>query len=531
MNHSFFNADGSHFARILKIFKYAGIILLGIIMLVIVAGFYNMNDRHKGYFIDIDIRASGPGIVSAGFSAVKITPDVTDTWTDVKGNFRFRPKEGDTYEDNTGTGRFDAVWIAGFHNNKPAQGIYDDLWARAMVLDDGNTRMAWVALDAIGFFNCDVIDIRKSLSDELRLDYVIISSSHTHNGPDIMGLWGPGVLKSGVDPGYMELVKSQSAAAIRSAIANLRPARFRFATDKENAASMIRDTRQPVVINPELRIMQAIDIENGNTLGTLVQWDNHPETIWSGNLLITSDFPHYLREGIEKGVWHGDSLVTPGFGGIAMHVTGNCGGLMTTYPDVVIECPFTDTVYIEPSFDKVRAQGLRLAQLTIEALNGPDAIELIRGGIDLRARTIKLPVTNRLFILGAAAGILNRGFTGWMKSRSEIAFWQLGPASFLHHPGELYPEIADGGIEAPAGQDFKIVPQEIPPLRQVMPGEIKFITGLSNDMIGYIIPKSQWDVKPPYTYGRESRPYGEINSLGPETAPVLHSEILKLIGN
>lgn len=119
--------------------------------------------------------------------------------------------------------------------------------------------------------------------------------------------------------------------------------------------------------------------------------------------------------------------------------------------------------------------------------------------------------------------------TGWMKFRSEIAFWKLGPASFLHHPGELYPEIADGGIEVPDGQDFNIGPQEIPPLREIMTGDFKFITGLSNDMIGYIIPISQWDADPPYTFGNQRSPYGEINSLGPHTGPILYSGLKRLI--
>jgi hypothetical protein len=62
-----------------------------------------------------------------------------------------------------------------------------------------------------------------------------------------------------------------------------------------------------------------------------------------------------------------------------------------------------------------------------------------------------------------------------------------------------------------------------------MTGDFKFITGLSNDMIGYIIPISQWDAEPPFTYGNQRSPYGEINSLGPQTAPILHSEIKRLI--
>jgi hypothetical protein len=512
-----------------KILWFSGILFLGLIIAVTAFGLYNMRDRHKGYHIDIDIQASEPVRVSAGFAAMTITPQVIDTWTDTKGNARYNPDEGDTFEDRTGSGQFDAVWMAGFHNNKPAKGIHDDLWARAMVIDDGNTRIAWVALDAIGFFGCDVIDVRKSIPEYMGITYAIISSSHTHSGPDLMGLWGPGLLKSGVDPTYKDFVKEQIINSIGLAVKNLRPAIFKFATDAVGSASMITDTREPIVINPEIRIMQATDAESGETLGTLVQWDNHPETIWSRNLLITSDFPHFLREGIEKGIYHGDSLVTQGFGGIAMHVTGNIGGLMTTSPGVGIECPFTDTVYFEPSFDKVRAQGLKLAQLTIDALNSPLATTVNYGSINLKAKTIILPLDNNNFKIGAILGLFDRGLTGWMKFRSEISFWQLGPGSFLHHPGELYPEIADGGIESPYGQDFNIEPQEIPPLRELMPGKYLFITGLSNDMIGYIIPKSQWDTSPPHTYNNESAPYGEINSLGPETGPVIHDAIRQIL--
>ena len=87
--------------------------------------------------------------------------------------------------------------------------------------------------------------------------------------------------------------------------------------------------------------------------------------------------------------------------------------------------------------------------------------------------------------------------------------------------GEVYPEIINGGVEAPDGGDFGIQPVEVPPVRDMMTGKYKFIFCLANDEIGYIIPKSQWDVKAPYTYGRSDSPYGEENSLGPETAPHL----------
>ena len=47
------------------------------------------------------------------------------------------------------------------------------------------------------------------------------------------------------------------------------------------------------------------------------------------------------------------------------------------------------------------------------------------------------------------------------------------------------------------------------------------VFGLANDELGYIIPRAQWDEKPPFAYGREESQYGEVNSVGDRTAPVL----------
>jgi hypothetical protein len=150
--------------------------------------------------------------------------------------------------------------------------------------------------------------------------------------------------------------------------------------------------------------------------------------------------------------------------------------------------------------------------------------------ISLVVRSVILPVKNKLFQLGTATGVLDRGLTGWMKMRSEIAVFNIGPLSFATLPGEVYPEIINGGIEAPEGGDYKIEPLEVPPVRDMMSGKFKFVFCLANDEIGYVIPKSQWDVKAPFTYNRKDSPYGEENSLGPETASILHSNIKEMLG-
>ena len=79
-----------------------------------------------------------------------------------------------------------------------------------------------------------------------------------------------------------------------------------------------------------------------------------------------------------------------------------------------------------------------------------------------------------------------------------------------------------------AGYSFAIQPVEVPPLRELMPGRVKFLLGLANDEVGYLLPKTQWDRQPPFTYGAKNAPYGEINSCGPDAAGSVHAALAKL---
>lgn len=508
-----------------------GTAILGIIIIVIVWAFWNVRDRHSGYEVDLNIQgAESPGTLKVGFAALPITPEVVDSWNDVNGDAKYREEDGDRYNDNNNNGKFDVIWIAGFSNQRAANGVHDDVWARVVVFDDGQTRLALVSLDAIGFRHDDVVDVRKNIPEEAGIDYALISSTHTHESNDLIGIWGEHPLKSGVNQENMAYVKNQVVKAISQAADKLRPAKLHLAQDLTGAEDMVQDTRDPIVMDPGLRMIQAIDTETDATLGTLIAWGNHPETLWSDNLYISSDFPHYLRESIENGVYDGDSLVRSGLGGVSVYINGALGGLMTTRASFPLDDPFVDTTYTEASFDKAKAQGNRLAILALDALETPDTV-VQQANLSVRAKTIELPLDNNMFRMAALLGVLDFGMTGWFKTRSEIVAFELGPASFIGVPGEIYPEIVNGGVEAPDGQDYQISALEDPPLRELMPGTHRFVIGLANDEIGYILPKSQWDVEAPYTYGRDDAPYGEENSLGPETAPLIYEEFKKILND
>lgn len=501
-------------------------ILLVVIAIVLISNCsFSEKDSSKLSEREISILNTKASKLSVGFSAITITPEVPDRWTDINEDAQYNPKNGDTFIDGNGNGVFDPVWIAGFDNRRAANGIHDDLWARTMVVDDGTSRLAIVSLDVIGFMNNCVNNVREILSEDAGITYLIVTSTHTHEGPDLLGLWGEKATRSGVNKSYLDYVIQQVAASVEEAAKQIRPATLEISEDLSGAIPLVRDSRKPEVLDAGLRIIKVTDNEDGKTLGSLISWGNHPETLWGKNLLITSDFAHYLRDGVENGIRRGDSLLIPGTGGVAVYVTGAIGGLMTTSPSLSIIDPFTGDEYKAPTFEKAQSQGTILATLVLSAMKKP-LLSIDSASISLVVRNVDLPLSNKLFKLAKIIGVLDRGKSGIKNMSTEVAAFKIDQLSFITLPGEVYPEIVNGGIESPERNDFNITPVEIPPLRNLMPGKYKFVFGLANDEIGYIIPKSQWDTKSPFTYERDSAPYGEENSIGPETAPMLHN-ILK----
>ena len=517
---------------ILKMLKYLLFGFLIISLILIALGMYNIRDRYKGY--ETNLKAGFDYItdkIYVGTGIEKITPLHFDTWNDIDKDYRYDPDKGDAYNDLNKNGKFDPVWMAGFHNNRPVNGIHDDLYARCVVFDDGNTKIAMVSIDAIGFFHDQVIDVRNKIATQLpQIDHVIINSSHSHQTPDVQGNWGPELYKTGVNKEYLTFVKEQIIKSIISAFTNRQEAKIYTGEIDSLPKDLIADTRPPLIYDDGLRMMKIVSAKTDSIIGMIINHGNHPETAGSDNVLISSDFVHYLREGIEKGINHHGINVRSGIGGDVIFLTGAVGGLMTSGWVDMFD-PWLDTIYPSstPSFDKTMVHGHRLADLILNQSDTSDWIRITEPSIRLSTKTLMLSVDNILFRLASHLGIFNRSVVGLKKVRSEVNLFAIGHAWFLTIPGEINPEIIDGGIESPENADYPIQPLESPPLRSIMDGKINFVLGLSNDEIGYIMPKTHWDAKVPFTYHYKDAPYGEINSLGPETGPVIHKAAMELI--
>ncbi|MFO7974217.1 MAG: hypothetical protein R6V12_06255 [Candidatus Hydrogenedentota bacterium] len=466
------------------------------------------------------------GVLEIGVAKRDITPDLSqyDPWQDVDGDNRYRPEKGDTYTDANGNGRFDAVWLAGFNNNRPAQGVHDPLWVRALAYRNNGVTGVMVAIDSIGITNERFIKVRKSLPTELRLDLVTFASTHVHEAPDTMGIWSYKIFGGYFDETYIERVQKACKEAIIEAVNKLEPAKMTIAAAKIEPEGFMDDSRLPHVYDDQICAAWFTKPGSGETIATLVSWGNHPETLGGSNPLITSDYPHFLREGVEKGVE--DPNGAPGLGGTCVFFSGNLGGLMTQLHTTV---PHRDgqREFEEASFEKAQALGENVAIEVLAALRGPRAIQSSSTEVKVAGRTFFVPLDG-MFYWAIFAGVIHPGWY-WGKGRTEVHAIQIGDLAILTSPGELYPEIAEGGVECPEGADYPGELVETPPLRQVMRGKVNMMFNLANDEIGYMIPKTQWDVKPPYAYGREKPQYGEENSGGPEVGPTYHRAAVELL--
>jgi hypothetical protein len=469
----------------------------------------------------------------AGFAREEISPALTDTWIDSNGNGAYEPGNGETFVDGNGNKQFDAYWLAGFSLSRPANSVHDPMVAVAAVFDDGKKRIGFVVIDSIGFMYDDVEDVRKRVDPSLRIDHLVVVSTHDHEVPDLQGLWGPSDTETGVNAAYLEFVKSKMVSAVGAATRAMRPAELRAIERPLSPNGLMVDSRQPVVYDSDLRILEVRERGTGKALGQIVNWANHPETLWGKNVEISADFPGYVRDGIDRGIVYPAGVKRSAHGGITLYVNGAIGGLMTPIESLPIRDRFLNQTFTAPSHDKARALGYAVADEVLSALASSSLAFDSAPALALWVKKLDLPVGNlKLLAATEGLGIVKRTVDYDVLTpiiHTEVDLLRIGNTSILTIPGEAYPELVNGGVESPAGADFGGAPVEVPAWRSLMPGAgaatMKMVFGLANDSIGYIVPHSQWDENAPFSYSRDSAPYGEGNSVGPETAPLLHQAV------
>lgn len=507
--------------------------------------------------------------LEAGAAVLSLLPRCWEKWVDVDMDNEWKPADdmlldcgcdqkcpGDPGyggpDMGEGDGELQPLYMAGFGHDRPAYGVRDatsglvgagdGLWARAITLRQGETTLAIVAIDTVGYFNNDVLAIRDMLSDEgLDVDYLIVHATHNHEGPDTMGLWGVDLFTSGYDPAYRQQVRETIVEAVLGTfkdmreVGSMRVGEVDVSTYHENGmANVMRDSRDPWVVDETMSAAHLVDTE-GVPIATLVNYACHPETLASDNLLVTSDFVHALRRTVEEGSTWQTAPGKPGLGGPAIYINGAVGGMMTTL-GVNVENPDGEQ-YQAASFEKADSVGQLLGEMAIDAVELGE--EITGPALRFAAKRFRAGVRNTNFQLMFMLGVLERevfnaDVMGEEEIETEMALVELGPIQMLTVPGELLPELALGGYDGshinapgvPITKPDNVNPPKLdeapggPYLEDRMGGTYRWIIGLGNDELGYIIPEYDFQLAEtmPWINEAEGNHYEETNSLGPDMA-------------
>ncbi len=202
------------------------------------------------------------------------------------------------------------IAMAGFFIPRQAQDIHDPLHAKALVLDDGTTRLAMVVLDLLGLSLADVQTIRDRVAEttEIPAENVMVACTHTHTGPSVRA---PGHELR--EDSYVRWMLGRAADAVRMAERRLQPARLTTGSGELHGVCFCRRWRMrdgTVRMNPEpgdpdiVEVTSPIDptvgvlaVEDhaGQPIAVLAQYGLHYVGTDNGRHISADYFGHFAQ--------------------------------------------------------------------------------------------------------------------------------------------------------------------------------------------------------------------------------------------
>ena len=207
------------------------------------------------------------------------------------------------------------VALAGSFEARLAEDIHDPLHTRAVVLDDGETRIALVSCDLIVAPREDVDAAKSDIQERTGIppERVMICGTHTHTGPDPCGLLG-------VDreAAYMLWVRRRLADVVVVAQRRLRAAKVGWGTGsapehvfnrrfrmKDGTVRMNPGIGNPDVVepvgptDPELGLLAILDGETDEPIACLGNYALHYVGGGSG-LSVSADYFALMKQYITR---------------------------------------------------------------------------------------------------------------------------------------------------------------------------------------------------------------------------------------
>ena len=416
-------------------------------------------------------------------------------------------------------------FIAGYESNNPAQGVLDDMYARAVYIDDNTGRggVVMCSVDAVGISRHDINIIRKLVIESGKIPHlksINIMATHSHSAIDTQGLWGEKILKCGRDDEFMARLHRLTADAIISAYENRADGKLFYSVIK--AEDMQFDCRTPDTFDDNLTKIRFEAFDKTKNI-CIINFASHAELLGSCTKVVSADFPAYMIKEIEANNPDCD----------AVFFNGAIGGMISAKE---IKKVYRETIDCEAY---TKEFGKTLGEM-VNAMT--DETEL-SPCVNVKSVPVKIEASNFVLILARFLKVLNNDIAR-SKNRtvpyiySEVGYLELGKKDigmFLI-PGELFPELYNGEFLDENNSANK-VKAEYNILKNQSDAKHTFVVGLCNDELGYILPDNDFflDSKLPYINGAhdhmDRNHYEETNSTGPKTARTLLDAMEKLISS
>jgi hypothetical protein len=196
--------------------------------------------------------------------------------------------------------------------SEPATGVHDRVFAKALVLREGEKRYALVTADILGFpppFRPALIE--KIAEGGWSKEQVLLLPSHSHTSIDMTAL-NPnntfGIPQIG--PFHKELFDfalDRLAEAIEKAAADTTP--IVVGTSSRPLEGWAANRREGGTEKDEVLTVTRIDTKSGSPLAVLVNWSAHPTFMDAPDMMFSGGWPGHMQRTVEALIGEGVTVL------------------------------------------------------------------------------------------------------------------------------------------------------------------------------------------------------------------------------
>lgn len=190
---------------------------------------------------------------------------------------------------------------------KPMVGIHDDVYARALVLDDGAKRIALVMLEATTVVEPEAVVSRVARELGVPESQIMVAATHTHN---VLSTSYHGGTPAPVHARDIERMKQGAVMSVRQAAAALQPARIASGRGEAwmnvNNGERLGSGKAADHNGPSDKSLDVIRVQTaaGAPLALVVNYAQHAEVMFrsvtkNGGYEISGDFPGAMSQLLE----------------------------------------------------------------------------------------------------------------------------------------------------------------------------------------------------------------------------------------